>query len=147
MANFLAFTTHMPARTLERGENLTEIGDFSGELYVLEQGRLSVERDGVIIATLAEPGAVIGEMSVLLGKPHTATVRAADATTVRVVEDALGFLERNPLAALHVATMACQRLDATSALVVSQKHELDQRPSPGLVSRLLSSLAGGYPQS
>jgi CRP-like cAMP-binding protein len=107
-----------------------------------------VERDGVVIATLSEPGAVIGEMAVLLGSAHTATVRAADRSTVRTIVDAIGFLERTPLAALHVATIACARLDATSALVVSLKHELEiPTPHPGLFARLLGALTGPMPPS
>ena len=54
-------------------------------------------------------------MSVLLGTENTATVRAEKPTTVRVVKDALAYLERQPLVALRVAMLLSQRLDATSA--------------------------------
>ncbi len=123
MASLLTLTKSQPTRTLKTGEALITTGEATGELYVLEQGRLIVERGGVDIATIVEPGALVGEMSVLLGTDPSANVRAAVPTTVRVIDNALGFLERTPLVAMHVATLACARLDATSALLVELKQE------------------------
>lgn len=60
-------------------------------------------------------------MSVLLGADHSATVTALGPVEVRYIEDGLRWLEQSPVAALHVATLACQRLDATSALLVELK--------------------------
>src|SRR5690606_30676328 len=106
-----------------------------------EAGRLVVERDGVDIAIIAEPGALIGEMSVLLGVDHSATVRAEAETTVRVVEAAIPFLERTPLMALHVATLACERLDRTSALLVELRKESEGKAEEqGLLSRIFNAL-------
>src|SRR6187399_66685 len=103
MANLLTLTNARPARVLKPGDLLVETGEAGGELYVLVSGSLSVERDGVEIAKISEPGALIGEMSVLLGVDHSATVRALSAVEVRVIEDAIHFLEATPLVALHVA--------------------------------------------
>ena len=44
---------------------------------MLIEGRLEVVKGDSVVAVLTEPGAVLGEMSVLLEQPHTATVRAA----------------------------------------------------------------------
>src|SRR4029079_7824866 len=103
MASLLTLTKEQPSRSLDVGEVLIAEGDPGGELYVLESGKLSVERDGVVLATIAAQGALVGEMSVLLGTENTATVRAATPATVRVVADALAYLERQPLVALGVA--------------------------------------------
>lgn len=141
MASILALVTGQPARTLSAGETLIEAGEAGGELYVLERGRLVVERDGVTLATITEEGALIGEMSVLLGVDHSATVRAETATTIRVIDDAMPFLERTPLMALHVATLACERLDRTSALLVELRKETEGRASEqGLLSRIFGAL-------
>jgi CRP/FNR family cyclic AMP-dependent transcriptional regulator len=123
VANLLTLTKTQPLRHLQAGETLIDAGEAGGELYVLEKGRFSVIRDGVEIATITEPGSLIGEMSVLLGVDHSATVRALTPVDVRVIEGAIDFLEATPLVALHVATMVCQRLDATSALLVQLKKE------------------------
>ena len=58
-------------------------GETTGRLYVLIDGKLEVLKGGTVVATVSEPGAILGEMSVLLGQPHTATVRAAVAEDFR----------------------------------------------------------------
>lgn len=139
--SILALTKAHPLRTLEPGEALIEAGEAGGELYVLETGRLSVVRDGVEIAILSEPGALIGEMSVLLGEDHSATVRALAPTEVRVIEKAVAFLERTPIVALAVATMACERLNRTSALLVEMKKQAG-KTELGLLERIFGAVSG-----
>ena len=141
MVNILPLTKSHPVRTLKAGDILMEAGEAGGELYVLQSGRLSVVRDGIEIATIGEPGALIGEMSVLLGVDHSATVRALKAAEVRVIENGIGFLEQTPIVALHVATLACQRLDATSALVV-QLRKSGASAEPGILERLFGAITG-----
>jgi CRP-like cAMP-binding protein len=140
MANLLALTTGLATRTLDRGELLLEAGEeASGDMYILETGRLTVERDGVTLATIGEPGALIGEMSVLLGTAHSATVRAEAKSSLRIVDNAVAFMERSPLVALHVATLACARLDATSALLVEMRNQAS-KSEQGMLSRLFGAL-------
>lgn len=148
MASILALTQTQPTRSLAPGEELVTRGDEGGELYVLDSGRLTVERDGVTLATIAEPGALIGEMAVLLGNDHSATVRAETAATVRVIDNPIAFLERTPLVALHVATLACARLEATSALLVELRKETQGRAGEqGILSRIMSALSAPPPAS
>jgi CRP/FNR family cyclic AMP-dependent transcriptional regulator len=148
MANILTLTRGQPQRALVRGEVLIDEGEASGELYVLESGKLVVERDGVAIATIDEAGALIGEMSVLLGIDHSATVRAELPSTVRVIEDGIPFLERTPLMALHVATLACERLDRTSAVLVELRKETEGKASEqGILSRIFSALTVPEPRT
>ena len=141
MVNILPLTKSYPLRTLAAGETLIDAGEAGGELYVLQSGRLSVIREGVEIATISEPGALIGEMSVLLGVDHSATVRAVGEAELRVIDNGIGFLEATPIVALHVATIACQRLDATSALVV-QLRKQGASPEPGFLERLFGAITG-----
>ena len=139
MASILALVTGQPRRELAADSGVPPYVVFH-ELYVLEKGRLVVERDGVEIATIIEPGALIGEMSVLLGVDHSATVRATGPTVVRVIADGIPFLERTPLMALHVATLACARLDRTSAVLVELRKETEGKASEqGLLSRIFST--------
>ena len=141
MVNILPLAKSHPVRSLAAGETLIEAGEAGGELYVLQSGKLSVIRDGIQIATIGEPGALIGEMSVLLGVDHSATVRAIGAAEVRVIENGIGFLEATPIVALHVATLACQRLDATSALVV-QLRKQGATAEPGILERIFGAITG-----
>jgi CRP/FNR family cyclic AMP-dependent transcriptional regulator len=140
MANLLTLTKDLATRTLGRGDVLIEAGEeASGDMYILQSGRLTVERDGVTLATIADPGALIGEMSVLLGTAHSATVRAEAKSMVRIVDNAVAFMERSPLVALHVATLACARLDATSALLVEMRNQAS-KSEQGMLSRLFGTI-------
>jgi CRP-like cAMP-binding protein len=143
MASLLTLTYSQPTRQLDAGEILIREGDPGGDLFVLETGKLRVERGGVTIATITSPGALVGEMSVLLGTENTATVRADTASAVRVVKDALAYLERQPLVALRVAMLLSQRLDATSALLVEMSKGAAPTKSAdrqGMFTRLMAAL-------
>jgi CRP/FNR family cyclic AMP-dependent transcriptional regulator len=82
---------NVPAGTLVLHE-----GGRSGHLFVLIEGRLDVVKSDTIVASVSEQGAVFGEMSVLLDKPHTATVRAAADSIVYEINDAASFLRQQP---------------------------------------------------
>ena len=56
MATLLTLTYSQPTLTLAPGGVLIKEGDPGGDLYVLESGRLSVERDGVTLATISAAG-------------------------------------------------------------------------------------------
>ena len=69
-------------RRVSAGAVVIHEGGTTGHLYVLIEGRLEVLKGDTVVASIAEPGAVLGEMSVLLDQPHTATVRAAADSTI-----------------------------------------------------------------
>ena len=70
-----------PLRSFEAGSVLLCECETSGLLYVLKAGSVEVLRGSTQVAVVEEPGAVFGEMSVLLNRPHTATVRAFLSST------------------------------------------------------------------
>jgi len=142
MANLLTLTNAYPTLGLAAGDKLIEAGEARGEIYLLVSGTLKVERDGVEIARITEPGALIGEMSVLLGIDHSATVTALTPVEVRHIEDGLRWLETSPIAALHVATLACQRLDATSALLVELRKGAREGRENSFLERLFGAVTG-----
>ena len=142
MTSLLLLTYAAPTIELDKGEVLINQGESDGNLYVLDSGTLSVERDGVKIATIDQFDALIGEMSLLLGRSHSATVRAQSKARVRVVRDAMVVLERHPLITLRLATLLCQRLDSTSALLASLSHEPEGKAEQGLLGRIRASLMG-----
>ena len=142
MANLLTLTHAWPQRSLKPGEPLIEAGEAGGELYVLVSGKLAVSRDGFEIARITEPGALVGEMSVVLGLDHSATVTAKTPVEVRVMEDGIRWLESTPLAAMHVATLACERLNATSAVLVDLRKEAEGGKESGFLERLFGAVTG-----
>jgi CRP-like cAMP-binding protein len=129
-----------PQRELAPGAVLIEEGERSGRLFVLAAGTLEVYRGDVAFATATEPGAVFGEMSVLLDLPHTASVRALTAATVYVVEPASAFLAAHPDAALPIATLLARRLqNATTYLVDLKRQFQDHQGHFGMIDEVLDS--------
>jgi len=98
-------------------------GDTTGHLYILIEGRLEVIKGDTIVATITESGAVLGEMSVLLDQPHTATVRAAADSIIYEVDDAAGFLREQPEATLVIAQLLAQRLNVANTYLADLKRQ------------------------
>jgi CRP-like cAMP-binding protein len=95
----------------------------SGSLFVLKEGEVEVMRDGKFVASTRQPGAIFGEMSVLLDKPHSASVRALTDVQLYVIDDALTVLEQHPSWLLQIARLLAQRVNATTAQLVSLKQQ------------------------
>ncbi|MEQ1768292.1 MAG: cyclic nucleotide-binding domain-containing protein, partial [Devosia sp.] len=141
MPSIIDLTAAEPINVLAPGETLVAEGASGGTLYVLISGTLSVERDGVKLATLTQPGTLIGEMSVLLGTPASANVRADSEARVRIIADAAKVLATDAHLATKVAATLASRLDATSALLVALSAEHTGKPhEEGLLSRIFHAL-------
>jgi CRP-like cAMP-binding protein len=123
------------------GAALIEEGTDPGRLYVLKSGSVTIERDGVSFARIDSPGAVFGEMAVVLRKPATATVRAETDVEVHVAEDAEGFLTVNPGAALAVLRTTASRLDGLTQYLVDVKGQFAELEGHlGMVEGILDTL-------
>ena len=70
--------------TVPQGSTLIRRSEFGRYCLVLIDGRLAVQRSGAVIAEL-DAGAIVGEMSMLTGKPCNADVVATQASTVLVL--------------------------------------------------------------
>src|SRR4030088_3444060 len=101
-------------RGVSAGVIVIQEGGTTGHLYVLIEGRLEVLKGDTIVASITEPGAVLGEMSVLLDQPHTATVRAASDSTIYEFSDAASVLREQPAVALLIARLLAQRLNVAN---------------------------------
>ena len=88
MRDILEYCIGGAKRSVSAGTEVLHEGGRTGHLYVLIEGRLEVVKGDAVVAAITEPGAVLGEMSVLLDTPHTATVRAAQDSTIYEIDDA-----------------------------------------------------------
>ena len=98
----------LPLATYQAGETVLSAASTTGRLLILKEGAVAVVKEGVEIARVTEPGAVFGELSVLLDQPHTADVHALEASQFHVA-DAATILRVDPIALLYVATVLAQR--------------------------------------
>jgi CRP/FNR family transcriptional regulator, cyclic AMP receptor protein len=112
----------LPAVSIQAGETVLSADSTTGRLLILKEGKVSVEQEGVEIARVMEPGAVFGELSVLLDQPHTADVRALEASQFHVA-DAATILRIDPIALLYVATVLAQRLDSANRGLLELKRQ------------------------
>ena len=110
-------------RNVSPGDLVVHEGGRTGHLYVLIEGRLEVVKGDTVVASITEPGAVFGEMSVLLDKPHTATVRAASDSAVYEIDDADSFLRAQPAVAILIARMLAQRLNVANTYLADIKRQ------------------------
>lgn len=131
----------LPVSTFEAGQTVLAAGQKTGQLFILRQGVVEVVRDGLQIATVSEPGAVFGELAVMLEKPHTADVRAVERSEFHVVE-AASLLAENAAALAYVSAILARRLDAANELIVEIKRDLDSSKRPGVITRALDKLEG-----
>ena len=70
----LARSAQLPEVEFAAGDPVVTEGGESGELWVLVSGELTVSKGGELVNTITRPGAIVGEISVLLGTRHGATV-------------------------------------------------------------------------
>lgn len=144
MQALLAASRDLPSRHLPRGELLVEEGQARTALYVLASGSLVVSRQGVPVATITEPGSVIGEIAVLLDVAHGATVTAATPTTVHVVTDAHEFLAADHERLFDLARTLALRLDRLSGYLSDVRRQYAGAGGHlGLLDEVLAELTFG----
>lgn len=116
--------------SFHQGQTLFLEGEESQDLYVLLEGELDVLKGDQVIAILADPGAVFGEMSFLMGDKRTATIRArVQGKALSVPRREIGrFLQEFPQLGKNMAQVLAQRLDAASNQLFGLKEFCDMLP-------------------
>ena len=141
MRAVLDYCTGGVERKVPEGTLVIHEGGKTGHLFVLLQGKLEVIKGDSIVAVLTEPGAMLGEMSVLLDQPHTATVRAASDSTIYEFDDAASFLRDQPQVALLIARLLAQRLNVATTYLADLMHQYAGHGTHlSMVSELLQSM-------
>jgi CRP-like cAMP-binding protein len=123
----------LPVESYRAGELVLAGGSMTGKLLVMIEGSVEVVREGTRIAEITEPGAVFGDLAVLLDQPHSADVRALTPSTFHVA-DGRTILRVDPITTLYVAVVLAQRLDTVDGLLVEARRRL---ADPGQSRRAL----------
>jgi CRP/FNR family transcriptional regulator, cyclic AMP receptor protein len=119
---------------------LVQEGQKTGKLYVLKSGDLEIVRDGSLVASIGEAGAIVGEMSVLLDQPHTATVRSRMGAEVHSIAGPDAFLDANPTVARQIAGLLAVRLQKTTALLVDMRQQAKEREDHVMFDKIFALL-------
>ena len=117
MASILDKCAGVPRKDFAPGTVLLSEGETSGRLYILAEGSVEVLRGDTQVAVIGDAGSVFGEMSVLLNRPHTATVRARSPVVrvrVRRRRELPQVKSRDRVSARQAARRAPQRRDHLS---------------------------------
>ena len=128
-ATFQNSLATLPLVTYQAGETVIADGSRTGRLLILSKGTVAIVKEGTEIAKVAEPGAVFGELSVLLDQPHAADVRVLETSEFHVA-DATTLLTQNPIAVLYVATMLAHRLNGANHALIQLKQQSRPTWSP-----------------
>jgi CRP/FNR family transcriptional regulator, cyclic AMP receptor protein len=140
-ATFQNSLATLPLVTYQSGETVIADGSRTGRLLILSKGTVAIVKEGTEIAKVAEPGAVFGELSVLLDQPHAADVRALETSEFHVA-DATALLTQDPIAVLYIATMLAHRLNGANRALIQLKHQLLTGEPPDVVAKTVSKMEG-----
>jgi CRP-like cAMP-binding protein len=141
MRAILPLCAAMPDRAVPAGEVILREGERSGALYVLIEGSVEVLKGDVQVNTVSDPGAIFGEMSVLLDAPHVATVRTLAPSRFRVSDDAARFLASDSAVGLAVSKLPARRLNAVITYLADLKRQFEGEDDHlGMVDEVLETL-------
>ena len=136
----------MASRALQPGETLIAEGDAVVALYELTSGSLEVVRGATTVAVLAEPGALVGELSLLLDRPASASVRAQTEATVVEIEDARERLASDPEFSVALARLLARRVDTMTGYLADLREQYaDHDGGLGMIHEVLASLSHATP--
>lgn len=139
--DLLSLTAHLPEIDLAAGDTLVAEGGTGCALWVLVAGELEVSKGSVQVNTITAPGSLVGEISVLLDVPYTATVRALTASRLRVAADGHALLDTDPRIARLVAMGLASRLNVVTHYFADLKRQYGDAPGLSMVGQVLSQLA------
>ena len=131
----------LPLATYEAGETVLAAGSRTGRLLILKSGKVSIVKENVEIAKVAEPGAVFGELSALLHQPHTADVWALEASQFHVAE-AAALLGGDRSALLYIAAVLARRLDCANEALIELKRQVQAGQPHSEIDKTIEKIEG-----
>jgi CRP-like cAMP-binding protein len=100
----------------------------------------------VVVDFVREPGAVFGEIAVLLDTGHSADVRAAEPSALYVIENPREYLREHPDFHLHVSELIARRLGALVKYLADVKQQYEGHDHLGMVDQVLETLVHRQPR-
>ena len=143
-ADILQTCAGLPEERLAPGEVLLAEGAEGRAIFVLIEGAVDVTKGGVRIVRISAPGALFGEMSVLLGLPVSATVTALTETRVHRIDDPSRFIDETPAMARHTARLLAARLHAATTYIADLKVQFAEEAGHlAMMDRMLDAMMEG----
>jgi CRP-like cAMP-binding protein len=147
MQDVLELCRGIEKTTFEAGDVLIPEGGKTGILYVLVSGCLEVVKGEDPVTRIRQPGAFVGEISLLLDGPHTASVVARETTVCHAIRDGKAFLLAHPEVCLAVAELLAARMKGLIGYLADMRVQFsDRKDHLGMVDELLLDLAHRVPR-
>ena len=141
MKDMLDRSGHLPEHEFASGEAIVREGSAADGIWILVSGALQVRKGDVLVNTINQPGAMIGEISVLLNTFHGATVETTAPSCLRYAADGEAFLASDPEISRLVAMGLAERLNFVTTYLADLKHQYGDAPGLAMVSDVLIQLA------
>lgn len=141
MNDLLSLSDHLPETTYAPGKAVVSEGGRATGVWILLSGSLRVLKNGKQINTVRKPGALIGEMSILLGIPHSATVETLEPSVLRYAADGEAWLVSDPGIIHQVAIGLAERLNFVTTYLADLKLQYGDVPGLAMVPDVLNELA------
>jgi CRP/FNR family transcriptional regulator, cyclic AMP receptor protein len=141
MIDMIALSAHLPEVAFQPGEVIVAESGSSGSLWILVSGALQVKKGPVPVNTITRPGALVGEISLLLDSANSATVEALEPSVLRFAADGRALLASDPAITRLVAIGLAERLNFVTTYLADLKHQYGDAPGLSMVSDVLHQLA------
>jgi CRP/FNR family cyclic AMP-dependent transcriptional regulator len=141
VSDMLALSQDLPEIEVAAGATVVREGEAGGGIWVLVAGELQVRKGEVVVNSISRPGALVGEVSVLLGSPYSATVIATRRSVLRHAVDGRALLTRDPAITLLVAAGLAERLNFVTTYLADLKHQYGDAPGLTMVADVMRQLA------
>ena len=139
MADLLQLSSHLPEVAIDSGQEILHEGERTGAIWILVSGELRVCRGTTNVDWIDQPGAVIGEMAVLLGTAATASVVASEPSRLRYAADGEEFLA-DPAVTHLVAVGLAERLNLVTSYLADLQDQYGDAPEMDMVQEILKRL-------
>lgn len=106
------------------GTLIIEQGKEDRGFYVLESGSVEVFKDDMLLNVMLFPGTIFGELSDILDKPRTCTVKARTPTTVTKYSASSmeAIIQEHPDIALKIFKTLAGRVERTTQKLADISH-------------------------
>lgn len=116
-------------------------GGTEGAIWVFVSGALSVRKGAVAVNRITQPGALVGEITALLGSAYGATTKASAPSLLPHAAGGRALLASHPDIAWAVARGLAERLNFVTTCLAGLKHQYGDAPGLAVVPQVLRELA------
>ena len=107
-------------KSFMQGEIIAKEGDHSRNFFVLVEGTVGIFKGDKKIAEFDKEGTILGELSMILKRPRTATMKAMSVVNLLIIEGDLDdIIQQYPAYSKKIIKSLAERLVKTDELYLN----------------------------